>query len=225
VLERVRNRVEFKESERKFFFVAQGGESALPDGEGELDEVVDALLNNQILRVDYLDFAGQPSQRTVEPLTLAIYQHQLYLIARENSKLTVLRFSRMRNASATRKTFRYPARAEYDPATVFRSVLGIFIKEDPAIPIADVVLRMKPSWKNYATYHRWHESQQNRFLEDGIEIRLHVGMCAELEQLILSFGDHCEVVEPVQLRQRIQKRVRAMATALDQTNDHTTQGG
>ena len=142
VLERVKSKSEFKDADRKFYFVAQGGETALPDNEVELDEVVDAILGNLVLKFDYLHFAGKAKTRTVEPLTLAVYQHQLYLLAREDGHIVVVRFSRIRNANATRKRFIYPNRLEYDPNGQFRNILGIFANDEPALSVADVELRL-----------------------------------------------------------------------------------
>ena len=46
----------------------------------------------------------------------------------------------------------------------------------------------------------------------GMELTMRVGIAPDLENWILSWGDHAEVIEPPELRKRICTTVRNMAT-------------
>lgn len=71
--------------DRKFWFVARGGESALPDQEPDLVNVIEALLDSRWLQFKYRNLQGVESREHVRPLTLALHEHQFYVIAaREN---------------------------------------------------------------------------------------------------------------------------------------------
>jgi len=46
-------RVSYGDLDRKFYFVPRGGEHALPEGREQLDEIIDAILENKVLRFSY----------------------------------------------------------------------------------------------------------------------------------------------------------------------------
>lgn len=55
---------------------------------------------------------------------------------------------------------------------------------------------------------QWHASQQIEQSEKGVILTMEVGITPELEQWILSFGEHARVIEPARLVAGIQKRLR-----------------
>jgi predicted DNA-binding transcriptional regulator YafY len=210
VIERFPRRGRFQDIDRKFLFVTQGGEAALPELSAILDDVVDGLLGHHVLRVTYAGFNGAQRRRVIEPLSLAIYQHQLYLVGREAGERTVLRFARISKSEATAGRFTYPSKAEYDPDAIFRDSLGIFVTGDTA-PIR-VQFRLDQTWSHYAQSHRWHASQQvQKDPSGGVTVTLTVRHCRELEQLLLGFGEHVEVLGPPALKQAVEARVLAAA--------------
>src|SRR5437588_427656 len=72
----------FQDWRRQFVYLVRGGEKALPEKEGLLSDVVDALQRRRALRLRYHAFDGTRRTVRVEPLSLAVYDHQLYVIAR-----------------------------------------------------------------------------------------------------------------------------------------------
>jgi predicted DNA-binding transcriptional regulator YafY len=59
---------------------------------------------------------------------------------------------------------------------------------------------------------QWHKSQKMRLADDGgMELTMRVGLAPDLENWILSWGDHAEVIEPLELRRRIATTIRNMA--------------
>lgn len=71
----------FGDLDRKFFFAAKGGDSSLPDKAGELDEVIDALLETRELEFSYTHNSGEKEHLSVNPLSLTVFDHQFYLLA------------------------------------------------------------------------------------------------------------------------------------------------
>ena len=60
---------------------------------------------------------------------------------------------------------------------------------------------------------QWHKSQKMRPADGGgMELTMRVGIAPDLENWILSWGDHAEVIEPLELRRRI-------------CHDHSKHGG
>jgi predicted DNA-binding transcriptional regulator YafY len=59
---------------------------------------------------------------------------------------------------------------------------------------------------------QWHKSQKIRpAVGGGIELTMRVGVAPDLESWILGWGDHAEVIEPADLRNRISATIRNMA--------------
>jgi predicted DNA-binding transcriptional regulator YafY len=59
---------------------------------------------------------------------------------------------------------------------------------------------------------QWHVSQRMRPIEaGGIELTMRVGVAPDLESWILGWGDHAEVIEPADLRERICATIGKMA--------------
>jgi predicted DNA-binding transcriptional regulator YafY len=204
VVGRTRRRSVFRDIDRKFWFLRRGGEVALLDHSPMLDEIIDAVLRHRVLSVEYTRFTGAAQHLRIEPLSIVVHDHQLYVVARDGEgRLHPYRFARIRAAEALDQTFVYPSRSEYDPGQVFRDSFGIFLLGKP---VQDVVLRLRKNWTTYAQSHRWHDSQTVVVGPDHVEVRMHVRVCPELEAWILGFGEEAEVVGPKALRERIEKR-------------------
>jgi predicted DNA-binding transcriptional regulator YafY len=214
VLEGVRDIPKYKDRERQFLFVSRGGERALRrNGSTVLDEVVDAILQRRVLRLRHTKFSGKPETIYLKALSLALHEHQLYVLGLGDRGLRNIRFSRITAALKMKESFEYPTLDEYDPRLVFRDSVGIFIHDDEAkgIRVRDVKLRLSSHWASYVETHRWHESQRHTLDKQGVLLEFRVRTCPELERLILGFGDDAEVIEPPELRAKIAMQTAAMA--------------
>jgi hypothetical protein len=210
VVRRVKKPRDFDEVRRKFLFITQADEVALPDRLAILDDLVEAVLKQQRVLIEYTGFEGDKRSVEISPWSIAVYDHQLYVLGvGESTMLRAYRLSRITEARVRVKTFTYPERAAYDPENLFRDTFGIFVRGED--PVEDVMLRLSPRWKTYARSHRWHSSQQ--VSEDGIGrvlVRMRVRTCSEFEAFVLGFGGEAEVLEPASLRRRVAAHVRAL---------------
>jgi predicted DNA-binding transcriptional regulator YafY len=206
VVGRTRRRAVFRDIDRKFWFLARGGEVALLDRAPLLDEVIEAVLHHRVLSVEYTRFSGRPERLRLEPLSIVVHDHQLYVVARsDGATLHPYRFARIHAVDVLDDTFTYPNRTEYDPQQVFRDSFGIFLD----LPVQDVELRLDKQWATYAQTHRWHDSQVVEVVDGQVRVQLRVRVCPELEAWILGFGEQAEVISPAKLRERIASRVSA----------------
>lgn len=193
----------FQELERKFIFVRRGGEISLPERAADLDEIVDAVLEHNPVRIKYRDFDGNINEREIQPLSIAIYDHQLYVIARRTGRPPhPYRFSRIVEVERLNRTFVYPTKAEYDPSQLFRDCFGIYLGGEGAVE--DVVVHLHKRWTTYAQTHRWHESQAVEVHPDHVVIRLRVRVCPELLGWIRSFGSEARAITPETLRETLE---------------------
>jgi predicted DNA-binding transcriptional regulator YafY len=190
----------FKDIDRKFWFLARGGELALLDRAHLLDEVLEAVLQHRVVSVEYTRFEGTTTRMRLEPLSIAVHDHQLYVVARgDDGRLHPYRFSRLTDVDVLDESFAYPTRSEYDPAQVFRDSFGIFLN----LPVQDVELKLAKRWASFARTHRWHTSQVVDIARDHVRVKLHVRVCPELEAWIRGFGGEVEVLAPVGLREKM----------------------
>lgn len=212
---------DFGDVDRKFVFHARGGEIALREGNGLLDDVVEALLTSNWLRITYQRFVSSVETLDIRPVSLIVYEHQLYVVGlEEGSNVHPYRFARIRNVVVSSKTFPYPGRHEYDPAALLRDSIGIFM--DPEIPVINVKVRLTGRWRTYAETHRWHASQRCELCPDGSTIvHLRVRQCSELERWILGFGEGAEILAPDELRHAIAEHHRNALARYDRTDSRS----
>jgi hypothetical protein len=204
----------FKERVRQFLFIPRGGERALRrNGATILDTIVDAMLRRRTLRVRHVRFRGEPEVLYMNPLSLALHEHQLYLLGYVDGGVRIVRFARISAALMLKQTFEYPSLDEYDPEKLFADSLGVFIHDDreKGIFVRDVRLRLSRRWASYVATHQWHTSQEQSVDELEVLVSFHLRTCPELERLILGFGPEAEVLEPADLRVKIAESARETA--------------
>lgn len=210
VLGESRRRKVFQDIDRKFTFVRRGGEIALPQRSKELDDLIDDVVHSRTVKMTYRHFGGEVENVTVRPLSLCIYDHQLYLVAESDDRGRYpFRFSRIEAIDeADGEAFVYPPKAEYDAEQLFADSFGVFVNQ--RIAVENVVVRLAPRWATHARSHRWHLSQRVEILASGeVIVRLCVRVCPELKAWIRSFGPDAVVVEPTELREAIAADFRA----------------
>src|SRR5207253_4136154 len=201
-----------QDSRRQFVFLVRGGEKALPEKEDVLEEVVDALQRRRGLQLRYRDFVGARKSVRIEPLSLAVYDHQLYVIGRPRGGPThAYRFSRIETAEAVGGTFPYPDKDSYDPERVFADSFGIIV--DDKYPIEQIEMSLAPRWASFVRSHRWHRSQESFVRAGRVHVRLRVRVCPEIVSWILGFAADVRVLEPQSLRRRVARLSREMEKA------------
>jgi predicted DNA-binding transcriptional regulator YafY len=202
----------FQDSRRQFVFLVRGGEKALPEKEDLLEEVVDALQRRRGLSIKYRGFDGARRSVRIEPLSLALYDHQLYVIGRpRGGPPHPYRFSRIEAAEAAGGTFPYPDKDSYDPERVFADSFGIAVEEK--YPVTRIEVSLSRGWASFVQSHRWHRSQESFERAGRVHVRLRVRLCPEVVAWILGFGPDVRVVEPPALRRRIARLAQQMARA------------
>jgi predicted DNA-binding transcriptional regulator YafY len=205
----------FEQADRQFVFVKRGGEIGFPDKENILNEMVTILLDSHEARLRYRAGNGKIATALVHPLSIAIYDHQLYVIARRrDGSFHPFRFARIEQVTRLNRRVPYPTRDEYDPEQVFRDSIGVYV--DKRLPVKHVTLRLKPVWARYTKTHRWHPSQDPLCGPKRDELHLRVRVCPELIRWVLGFGADAVVLKPASLRKRV------IATALRMARSYRT---
>jgi predicted DNA-binding transcriptional regulator YafY len=196
----------FELHEKKFVFARGGGDIAVERSEFALDQVVEALLHNKYLRINYDPVANTPRKERISPLSIVLYQHQLYLLGRRmDGTLHPFRLARIKAATALRKKFTYPA--DIDPQAILDECFGIHLGREH--DSEKIRVRVTGPWAKFAKTHRWHATQTlHHEGPDSVVVELKVRCCPEIETWVLGLGDHATVLEPEHLRLKIADRLR-----------------
>jgi len=200
----------FGDLERKFVLAPRGGEYALPEAGADLDEIVEALLQNARLRFEYRHNDGRTETLTIEPLSLVLFEHRFYVLTPRDRGFYPYRFARMAHVQRLEEPFNYPSKGAYDPAAILAQGFGIHTYGTG--PVEDVEIVLLEPWASFALSHRWHPTQRAVRLPDGtVSVMLQVRYCRELETWVLGFGEHARVMRPERLRQEIGSRLQKAA--------------
>lgn len=203
----------YADLERKFFLHRRGGELALPEAGKRLDLIVDAILRTRRLRIEYSGLNGRRDEHIeVEPLSLVVFEHQFYLLARrQDGSYYPFRFARINGGEIGHESFTYPSKGEFAPQAILEAGFGMHVAGKS--PPEHVEVELTGKWATYALTHRWHPSQQVAPQLDGQTalVTLRVALCPELETWILSFGEFARVLGPPKLRAAIMTRLRTMS--------------
>lgn len=188
--------------DRKFRIRAEPARS-YADCTETLDVVLDALLRERSLDLDYRTLGGDRTFAGLRPLSLVLYRRALYLLGRTPDREGVLRLPVERiTAARVGEPFVYPR--GWDPDAELRPWFGIVSAESPD----EVVLRFSTAKAVLVRARTWHPSQRIVALPDGrVELRMRVGG-RELVRFCLEWGEHCEVVRPLWLRTAVVRELR-----------------
>ncbi|RUM44686.1 MAG: hypothetical protein DSY80_04125 [Desulfocapsa sp.] len=162
------------------------------------EAVIEAVLQNRLLEVQYCSASGKKSARSLEPLQLINYQGRWYLLAycylRNAHRL--FHMARMTKAGIGNKlgSPKHPA-----PESYLNEAFGIFTGKTQyrarilfSGTAAEMVRRQ-----------HWHAKQRIEKHVDGIILSLPVADDREIMMKILQYGSMARVLEPDSLRQRI----------------------
>lgn len=174
-----------------------------------LATVNEALLNNEIIRIQYFTMSRQEErEREVAPYKLVYRNGFWYLIGyccwREEIK--IFRVDRILKSEMTGKHFTYPS--DFSLGEYLGSSWGIERGDEMRVKVrffARVALLLKEV--------NWHPSQNIEELENGdIIFTATLQGATEFLQWLLGFGSGAELLEPPELRKRMQEEAAGLSS-------------
>jgi len=162
------------------------------------ESIIETVLQNKLLNIQYLSANARESKRTLEPLQLINYQGRWYLLAycflRNDHRL--FHMARITRATAGNKLGKqsHPA-----PKTYLNDTFGIFTgttRYHARILFTGTAAEM-------VRRQHWHTKQTITKHTDGIVLSLPVADDREIMMKILQYGSLAKVLEPDSLRKRI----------------------
>ncbi|HEY5792268.1 MAG TPA: WYL domain-containing protein [Chthoniobacterales bacterium] len=179
---------------------------------GELrafETIAQAVVKMREIEFDYQSLTGSQAQpRRIRPYHLGCIADQWYVIGFDTAReaLRTFALSRTRAVKATARAFERPA-----DFSIQEFLSGSFAAFQ-AQKIETVKLRLDAFAARLAAERRWHSSQEITPQTDGFSLlTLKVGLAPDLENWILSWGEHATVLEPEPLVKNIAGKLRVMA--------------
>ena len=176
-----------------------------PAGEEFLEPVIRAMKKNHRLRMGYQKFKAEGYVKTICPYVLKRFDQRWYLLALndENQMRIYAIDDRMNMMEMTDETFEMPQ--DFSPEEYFAEYFGVFTAD---IPLTHVVVRAYNYTPNYLRSLPLHHSQ--RELEsDEHHADFSFDICPTDDFLheLLRHADGIEVLEPVDLRQKMKQMI------------------
>ena len=217
LLERVpaATRPQLSHLDRKFYAISFVPKDYAQHSE-TIDEVVQALVREYRLTVDYAGVLGEGKEHDLEPYTLLSYRGGLYLVGRSHTydKVIWLAVERIRSVKPTpgdgprgRARFTYPQGFHPD-----RYTDGMFGVVDG--PEAEVELAIaNAQTESYLRSRTVHPSQRFVPGSDGrVRLLMTVRGTVELANWIMSLTPWVEVIRPAELRTEVARRLDDAST-------------
>lgn len=172
------------------------------------ETIAQAVVSTREIAFGYESLTGsQTEKRRLQPYHLGCIADQWYVIGFDLTRRAIRTFalSRIESVAATGQRFERPA-----DFSIQEFLSGSFAAFQ-AREVATVRLRLDPFAARLATERRWHSSQKIIKQTDGSSLlTLKVGIAPDLENWILSWGEHATVLEPESLVKNIAGKLRAM---------------
>ena len=173
------------------------------------DVLSDAVLNRRPIEFDYHSLKDtNAARRRIEPYHLGCIGNQWYLIGKDlvRGKLRTFALTRLTRPKILKGTFRRP-----DNFSLAEMMSGSFSAFESG-EVKKIRIRLDGFAARLASERTWHSSQKLKPLPGGgAELSLEVGIAPDLENWILSWGRHAQVIAPVDLREQVASTARAMA--------------
>ena len=177
--------------------------------------LLQAIQQCTVINISHLSYQTREQKAyTVEPYLLKEFEGMWYLFAycEDMKAFRTFGLDRLRQIQVTDRIFQRIAELEHT-AEKFNNVYGLVYEPDnnPNAPIEEVRLKVSPVMMPYIQSLPIHSSQSI----SGDTITLHLIINPELENKIMSYGEHIEVLSPPSLRNKIKERIKQSLSRYD----------
>ena len=175
----------------------------VPAGEEYLQTIIRAIKANKRLRLGYQRFGTECHETTVSPYALKLFHRRWYLLAYTGRHMATYSLDRMTKVEMTDDGFAFPA--DFSAREYFSEYYGVLADETP---MAHVVIRAHAWTPDYIRTLPLHASQREIGATDMYaDFSYDLRPTADFLGTLLSHGDGIEVLEPLELREKMKKMI------------------
>ena len=183
----------------------------IPLGQAFLDPIMEAMLHNMELRIDYQRYKGEHMQTFhMQPYALKVFNRRWYLLGylKEQEGLRTIALDRILHIDILKNYFKLPN--DFDANKYFANVVGIYINKD--LPVTKVKIRAYGDQADYLRSTPLHKSQSEGRSKHGefAEFTYRLCITPDLVSQLLAMGENVEVLEPQELRVEMKERINDM---------------
>ena len=187
-------------------------EATIADGGNEyLTSILEAIKLKRLIQFEYASFVtGELKLRKVTPLLLKQYRNRWYLISFDDSKNDYITYAldRIEGLEILKETVSQPI--DFDPDNYFKHAVGI--TSGNTAP-TDVRLKVSLVAAKYLDSLPIHASQKVvEMNQDHFIFCIKVNISEELIREIMSYGGDIAVIEPLELKEEVQRRANRFLT-------------
>lgn len=179
-----------------------------------LFDIYKATKSRKVIAFDYEAFEESTKKIVLHPYLLKEYLGRWYIIGLDEQDGRVRRFplDRIKSTPIIQAGIKYK-KCDIDIAAAFSRIIGVSKALNEEEKEEKIVIRIDRYQYDYTSTKKIHPTQkliENHPLADAnhFVLSIYVVPNYELEQLLLSFGEHVEVISPEPLRNRIEARLR-----------------
>jgi predicted DNA-binding transcriptional regulator YafY len=172
-------------------------------------ELFNAILHKKVLKLKYKSFkSDQTIEHTIHPYFLKQYNNRWFLFGKlqEYQGITNLALDRI-ESEILPVNQTYIENTEIDFNEYFEDIIGV--TKPVGKQVEKVKLWFSPAQAPYIHTKPLHGTQKEKWDESGLTITIEVIPNIELEQHILRYGENCKVLEPEELKLKIQERLNS----------------
>ena len=186
----------------------------IPLGQAFLDNILDAMQRNVELQIDYQRYEGDKEEHMqmfhIQPYALKVFNRRWYLLGyiKEKGALRTIALHRILGMKVLTNSFELPK--DFDARKYFANVVGIYVNND--LPVTKVKIRAYGIQADYLRSTPLHKSQSEGRSKRGefAEFTYRLCITPDLISQLLAMGDKVEVLEPLELREEMKKRINYM---------------
>ena len=184
----------------------------IPRGTEYLQTIIEAMQKSKELIVDYQRFYGRRETFNIQPYAMKVYHQRWYVVGyiKELGGIRNIALDRTLEMNLSDISFTLPQ--NFNAEKYYANSIGIYVNEE--LKPTKVKIRAYGKQIEYLRSLPLHCSQKESASKYGEFCEFEYKLCLtpELSTHILAMGENVEVLEPVELREEIKRRLEECLT-------------
>ena len=184
----------------------------IPRGTEYLQTIIEAMQKSKELQIDYQQFYGHRETFNIQPYAMKVYHQRWYVVGhiKELGGIRNIALDRTLEMNLSATSFILPK--DFDAEKYYAYTVGIYVNEE--LKPTKVKIRAYGNQIEYLRSLPLHSSQKESASKYGEFCDFEYRLCLtpELSTHILAMGENVEVLEPVELREEIKRRLEECLT-------------
>ena len=172
-----------------------------------ITSIINAIMQKRKCFVSYFNaYRKETKNFYIEPRRIVYFKGGLYVVVyiRRFEKFRLLAIQRIKKFNPLDDT--HPEEPHFDPALYWKKKFGLFSADAQPVKIS-----FSSDVRMHIEGRHWHTSQVFSEGEDGrLNLELQVGLSPELVSWIFSWNEYAAVLEPIELKEMMAKKVNLL---------------